>query len=157
MNKLSISFLTLLIALIALLSLTTAATAHAGASGKIAFGGTPSVKDIYGMNVDGTNIVDLTNGAGANLYPSFSSDGMQIVFTSTRIRNHEVFTMNVDGTTPMNFSNNALDDYDASWISVAVFAPPTTTPPPTDVLSRKQLRVEAFSSSATVTLQAYVT
>ena len=37
--------------------------------------------DIYVMNADGTGLTDITNDPSVDLYPAFSPDGTEIVFT----------------------------------------------------------------------------
>ncbi len=81
------------------------------------------------MNADGTNIVNLTNGAGANMYPSFSPDGTQIAFTSTRAGNHDVFTRNAAGTNQTNLTNGPGDDYHPGWAPSTVLPAPAPVPP----------------------------
>ncbi len=59
---------------------------------RIAFeSGIPPRTDIYVMNADGTNAVNLTNNGADNQEPSWSPDGKKIIFSAkkkrTRIRN----------------------------------------------------------------------
>jgi len=59
---------------------------------RIAFeSGIPPRTDIYVMNADGTNVVNLTNNLADNQQPSWSPDGKKIIFSAkkkrTRIRN----------------------------------------------------------------------
>lgn len=50
--------------------------------------------DLYQINVDGTGLVNLTNGVGDNRSPKYSSDGTRIVFACSA----EVCVMNTDGS-----------------------------------------------------------
>lgn len=50
--------------------------------------------DIYVMNSDGSNRVQLTNNQQTDNYPTFSPDGAKILFT----RNGKIWQMNADGT-----------------------------------------------------------
>jgi Tol biopolymer transport system component len=67
--------------------------------GKIVFSAfANSVTDLYSMNPDGSNRVQLTANAGQdNTYPSVSSDGRYIVFTSNRSGSMQLWRMDVDG------------------------------------------------------------
>jgi Tol biopolymer transport system component len=53
--------------------------------------------DIYVCNFDGTNLVRLTDAHGYDAEGSYSSDGKQIVFTSTRDGDPDLFVMDADG------------------------------------------------------------
>ena len=44
------------------------------------------------MNADGSNVRRLTNNAATDTMPSFSPDGKQIAFVSTRDGDHEIYT-----------------------------------------------------------------
>lgn len=51
--------------------------------------------EIYVMNADGSNQVNLTNSDSDELYPSWSPDGSQIVFASDEVGGAELFVVNV--------------------------------------------------------------
>lgn len=53
---------------------------------------------IWTMDADGTYQKLLTMNIGHNFYPSWSADGKQIVFSSTRDGEKGIYTMNVDGS-----------------------------------------------------------
>ena len=63
---------------------------------KIAF---QDSRDIFTVNVDGSNRVNLTNGQFENYEPSWSPDGSRIAFSRYGATNNygEVYTMNVNG------------------------------------------------------------
>ena len=67
--------------------------------GKIVFSAfANNVTDLYSMNLDGSNRVQLTANAGQdNAFPSVSSDGRYIVFTSNRSGSMQLWRMDVDG------------------------------------------------------------
>lgn len=50
------------------------------------------------MNVDGTNVVRLTNNPAHDQGPSWSPDGRRIAFGSNREGNFDIFVMNADGS-----------------------------------------------------------
>ena len=56
--------------------------------------------EIYVMNADGGDVVQLTDNEWWDLHPSWSSDGGRIVFTSDRENNRcaQIYVMNVDGS-----------------------------------------------------------
>ncbi len=54
--------------------------------------------EIYIMNSDGTNQIQLTNNSVDDNYPVASLDGSRILFESFRDGNWEVYAINVDGT-----------------------------------------------------------
>jgi hypothetical protein len=63
-------------------------------------------RDIYIMNVDGSNKIKLTNIAqGWYGYPVLSPDKNKIAFTSYSNGNVEIFTMNIDGSDIKQLTN----------------------------------------------------
>lgn len=92
------------------------AEAAAALNGKIAFVRVASGDfQIFVMNADGTNPVQLTSSAG-NLAPSFSLDGSKIAFVSRRDGgNDEIYVMNADGTNQTRLTNNTGRDSDPSF------------------------------------------
>ena len=66
--------------------------------------------EIYIMNIDGSEQVNLTNNSANDDYPSFSPDGSKIAFTSDRDGNLEIYTMNVDGSDQVRLTNNPAND-----------------------------------------------
>ncbi|MBI2265292.1 MAG: PD40 domain-containing protein [Armatimonadetes bacterium] len=71
---------------------------------KIAFGSTVS-GSIYSVNVDGSNLISLTNNADHG--PAWSPDGARIAFYSSRTGNNEIYVMNADGSGQVKLTNNA--------------------------------------------------
>lgn len=75
--------------------------------------------DIYKMNPDGTNRVNLTNNVSRDEGPKWSPDGTKIAYISDRNRataNYRLWIMNADGTNPQDISDasSTLDRF-ASW------------------------------------------
>lgn len=69
--------------------------------------GTPNQGgDIYSVNIDGSNLVNLTNsdGVGDYAYPEWSPDGSRIAYQSIQNSNWEIFTMNPDGSDPIQLT-----------------------------------------------------
>ena len=57
--------------------------------------------DLYSINPDGSNRVQLTANAGTdNEFPSISQDGRYIVFTSNRTGAKQIWRMDIDGRNP---------------------------------------------------------
>lgn len=54
--------------------------------------------DIYVANFDGTGLTRITQADGYDAEGSYSSDGEQIVFTSTRDGDPDIYVMNADGS-----------------------------------------------------------
>jgi len=54
--------------------------------------------EVYLMDADGSNQVNLTNHPANDMAPTWSPDGSRFVFTSDRDGDWKVYAMNVDGT-----------------------------------------------------------
>ena len=54
-------------------------------------------KEIYLMNADGGDPQRVTNNAADDYYPDLSPNGKQVVFTSMRTGNAEIFVADLDG------------------------------------------------------------
>lgn len=89
--------------------------------------------EIYEMDVDGSDVRRLTNFAEWDTYPSISPDGSKIVWrrvlptggNTASGRNSEIFTMNRDGSNPVNLTSLPAFDGYPSWSpdgSMIVFA-----------------------------------
>ena len=68
------------------------------------------------MNPDGTGLVQLTDNAGFDDEdPSWSWDNQQIIFRSNRSGTSDIWTMNVDGSNPVQITDNAADNEDPAF------------------------------------------
>jgi TolB protein len=87
-----------------------------GAQDKIVF---ESLRDgnaeIYVMDADGSNLINLTNHPGPDRSPVWSPDGSKIAFHSLGVGDWEVFVMDADGSNLVNLSNNRGTDAAPDW------------------------------------------
>lgn len=72
-------------------------------------------EEICIANIDGTNIIKLTNNRAKDLHPEVSADGKKIVFMSNRDGNFEIYVMDIDGSNQKRLTNNDIDDWNPSW------------------------------------------
>ena len=66
--------------------------------------------EIYVMNIDGTNPINLTNHPDGDSHPIWSPDRQEITFTTERDGNTEVYVMNANGTNQTNLTNRSTGD-----------------------------------------------
>ncbi len=80
--------------------------------GKIAFVRNGANSEIFSMNPNGTNQVNLTNNSAFDSQPNWSPDGAKIVFVSNRASGgtNEIYTMNANGSSPTRLTNNSVND-----------------------------------------------
>lgn len=71
---------------------------------------------IYVMDTDGANTVQLTDSAGSNLWPRWSPDNSQIVFQSTRDGGSwEIYIMNADGSNQTRLTDSVVSNDWPNW------------------------------------------
>ena len=72
--------------------------------------------EIYVMDADGSNVVQLTYNEALDLLPTWSPDGSQIAYMSTLDGDFEIFVMNRDGSNIVQLTDN-LSAFDShpSW------------------------------------------
>jgi dipeptidyl aminopeptidase/acylaminoacyl peptidase len=72
--------------------------------------------EIYVINIDGSGLVQLTQGGAIN--PAWSPDGRQIAFASAKDvqdDDAEIYVMNVDGTDAARITENPALDVQPTW------------------------------------------
>jgi len=80
---------------------TPTQTPIGGGAGKIAFtSNRDGVTDIYVMNSDGSNLIQLSNDITPKYSPDWSPDSRKIAFASNHDDSAGIYIMNADGTNP---------------------------------------------------------
>jgi len=70
--------------------------------------------DIYTINADGSNLINLTQNPAMDRFPSWSPSGV-IAFSSDRSGTDEILVMNSDGTGVEQISNGQTRNYEPKW------------------------------------------
>lgn len=104
-------------ALLSTLTVASVATASfPGANGRIVFQtNRDGNAEIYAMNANGTNRVNLSRHSSEDINPHWSADGRRIVFASNRDGNNEIYVMDGDGTGVTQVTQIAADNRWPSW------------------------------------------
>jgi len=71
--------------------------------------------ELWIMNSDGSEQIQLTHNDKADGHPDWSPDGSKIVFVSWRDGNDEIYIMNADGSNPRRLTDNPASDNDPDW------------------------------------------
>jgi TolB protein len=66
-------------------------------------------------DIDGQNIIHLTDNEAEEWDPKISPDGKQIAFMSKRDGNREIYVMNIDGSNQKRLTNNNRSNGGPSW------------------------------------------
>lgn len=74
------------------------------------------VDNLFVMNADGSNVIQLTEREGANTDPTWSPDSTRIAFVSTRTGDSEIFILDLNSEEePINLTNNEASDSEPAW------------------------------------------
>ena len=71
--------------------------------------------DIYVVNVDGSDLRQLTDHPAADQYPAWSPDSSQIAFQSRRDDNWEIYLMDADGENEQRLTDAPGSDWGSNW------------------------------------------
>jgi len=83
--------------------------------GRLLYQSIASPSQISIANIDGSNIVHLTNDDTNNMSPKISPDGTQIAYLSNRDGNQEVYLMNIDGSNQKRLTKNRVEEWGPVW------------------------------------------
>ena len=89
-----------------------------GSNGKIAFvSDRDGDEDIYTMNPDGSNVVQLTSNTDRDWAPAWSPNGLKIAYAKGYTNDAEIYLMNADGSGQIRLTSNTAWDAWPSWSS----------------------------------------
>jgi TolB protein len=71
--------------------------------------------DIYTMNIDGSDVQQLTKDSSNESYPTWQTGGKKIIYTSNRDGNEELYQMNADGTQQQRLTHTLGSELDPSY------------------------------------------
>ena len=80
--------------------------------------------EIYVMDADGGNLLNLSNNDFDDWDPSWSPDGKRLVFTSNRDGNYEIYVMDADGDNQQKLTNNPHGDANPAWLNFPFLVSP---------------------------------
>ena len=84
---------------------------------RVVYDFTPKGKngDIWVMNADGSDQSRLTVHPANDSFPSYSPDGLRILFTSARDGDNDIYLMTADGSDILQLTFNDSSDWSPSW------------------------------------------
>ncbi len=83
--------------------------------------GAITTQEVATVNLDGTNLMNLTNNSALDFFNAWSPDGSKIAFASRQDNPaNEIYTMNSDGTGVVRLTNNTSADAVSDWRAAVV-------------------------------------
>jgi Tol biopolymer transport system component len=73
-------------------------------------------REIYLMKVDGSSPIRLTDNPAYDIAASWSPDGNQIIFVSTRDGDFRIYVMNADGSNQTRLTNDSVLEETPAWL-----------------------------------------
>jgi len=83
--------------------------------GRLLFQSKAKPSQISIANIDGSNVIQLTNDDTNNMSAKISPDGSQIAYLSNRDGNQEVYVMSIDGFNQQRLTRNRVEEWDPAW------------------------------------------
>ncbi|QFU76271.1 DUF5050 domain-containing protein [Halioglobus maricola] len=83
--------------------------------GRILFHSKTGPSQICIADIDGSNIIQLTNNQANDWSPKVSPDGSRVVFLSNRDGNQEIYTMNIDGSNQQRVTYSDDENWGPVW------------------------------------------
>jgi Tol biopolymer transport system component len=71
--------------------------------------------DIFIMNTDGSNLLQMTNASGDDFPLDWSPDGKQLLFMSSRDGHFEIYVVNEDGSSVQQLTSSNRNNMFADW------------------------------------------
>ncbi|MGC0118121.1 TolB family protein [Pseudoalteromonas piscicida] len=83
--------------------------------GRLLYQSKASPSQISIANLDGSEVIQLTQDDTDNMSPQISPDGTKIAYLSNRDGNQEVYVMDIDGANNKRLTRNNIQEWDPSW------------------------------------------
>jgi TolB protein len=83
--------------------------------GRIIFHSKTGPSQICIADIDGNNVIKLTDNNANDWSPKVSPDGTQVAFISNRDKNQEIYTMKIDGSNQKRITYSEDTDWGPAW------------------------------------------
>ena len=90
-------------------------TTTAVVDGRIAYSFQSGSPEIFAMDPDGSDRINLTNHPAYDFQPAWSRDGKRIAFVSDRMGTHDIHVMNPDGSNQVALTTSSENDAEPAW------------------------------------------